>query len=80
MERVVACQLNDYVNSMDLSTRTALLSILNEVHFGLDRGEVTAVVLLDQSETRKQPEFLVWRYWRSAGRSAKFKSYLFIHS
>ena len=57
------CQtyLNDYVCSnglendkqsaykLDHSTETALLSIKNDVHVALARGEVTAVVLLDQS-------------------------------
>ena len=61
VERVVASQLNDHVASNRLenvsqsaykqghSTETALLSIKNEVHLALDRGEATAVVLLDQS-------------------------------
>ena len=31
------------------STETALLSINNDVHLALARGEATAVVLLDQS-------------------------------
>ena len=60
-ERVVASQLNDYVCSNGLenvkqsayklghSTETALLSIKNDVHLALARGEATAVVLLDQS-------------------------------
>ena len=30
-------------------TKTALLSIKNEVHLSLARGETTAVILLDQS-------------------------------
>ena len=54
-------QLNDHVTSNGLenvcqsaykqghSTETALLSIKNEVHLALARGEATAVVLLDQS-------------------------------
>ena len=58
---VVASQLNDHVTSNGLenvsqsaykqghSTETALLSIKNEVHLALARGEATAVVLLDQS-------------------------------
>ena len=61
VERVVASQLNDYVCSNGLenveqsayklghSTETALLSIKNDVHLALARGEATAVVLLDQS-------------------------------
>ena len=61
VERVVASQLNDYVYSNGLenvkqsayklghSTETALLSIKNDVHLALARGEATAVVLLDQS-------------------------------
>ena len=61
VKRVVASQLNDYVCSNELenvkqsayklghSTKTALLSIKNHVHLALARGEVTAVVLLDQS-------------------------------
>ena len=58
---MVASQLNDYVCSNGLenvkqsayklghSTETALLSIKNDVHLALARGEATAVVLLDQS-------------------------------
>ena len=61
VERVVASQLNDHVACNRLenvsqsaykqghSTETALLSIKNEVHLALARGEATAVVLLDQS-------------------------------
>ena len=61
VERVVASQLNNHVTSNGLehlsqsaykhghSTETALLSIKNEVHLALARGEATAVVLLDQS-------------------------------
>ena len=57
----MAFQLNDHVTSNGLenvsqsaykqghSTETALLSIKNEVHLALARGEATAVVLLDQS-------------------------------
>ena len=59
VERVVASQLNDHVACNGLesvsqsaykqghSTETALLSIKNEVHLALARGETTAVVLLD---------------------------------
>ena len=61
VEHVVVSQLNDHVTSSGLenvsqsaykqghSTETALLSIKNEVHLALARGEATAVVLLDQS-------------------------------
>ena len=61
VEHVVASQLNDSVCSNGLenvkqpayksgySTETALLSIKNDVHLALARGEATAVVLLDQS-------------------------------
>ena len=61
VERVVASQLNDHVVCNGLenvsqsaykqghSTETALLSIKNEVHLALARGEATGVVLLDQS-------------------------------
>ena len=57
----MASQLNDHVTSNGLenvsqsaykqshSTETALLSIKNEVHLALARGEATAVALLDQS-------------------------------
>ena len=59
VERVVASQLNDYVCSNGLivkqsayklghSTETALLLIKNDVPVALARGNVTAVVLLDQ--------------------------------
>ena len=61
VEQVVAFQLNDYVCSNKLEyvklsayklghlTETALLSIKNDLHLALGRGEATAVVLLDQS-------------------------------
>ena len=61
VEHVVASQLNDHVTSNGLenvnqsaykqghSTETAPLSIKNNVHLALARGEATAVVLLDQS-------------------------------
>ena len=57
----MASQLNDHVASNGLenvsqsaykqghSTETALLTIKNEVHLALARGEATAVVLLGQS-------------------------------
>ena len=60
-KKSVASQLNDYVCSNGLenveqsayklghSTKTELLSIKNDVHLALARGEATAVVLLDQS-------------------------------
>ena len=60
-EQVIASQLNDYVCSNGLenvkqstynlghTTITALLSIKNDVHLALVRGEATAVVLLYQS-------------------------------
>ena len=61
MERVVAKQLTSHINKNKLdnphqsackpghSTETALLSIKNEVHLSLARGEPTALVLLDLS-------------------------------
>ena len=61
VERVVAKQLNEHIHANDLdnqyqsayksghSTETALLSIKNEVHLSLSRGEATALVLLDLS-------------------------------
>ena len=61
MERVVAKQLVSYINNNKLdnpyqsaykpghSTKTALLSIKNEVHLSLARDEPTALVLLDLS-------------------------------
>ena len=57
----MASQLNDHVTSNGLeniswsaykhshSTKTAHLSIKNEVHLAIARGEATAVVLFDQS-------------------------------
>ena len=57
----MASQLNEHVTSNGLEnvnqsaykhghlTKTALLSIKNDVHLALARGEATAVVLLDQS-------------------------------
>ena len=60
-ECVVASQLNDHVSLNGLenvrqsayklghSTESALLSIKNDVHLAFAKGEVTAVVLLDQS-------------------------------
>ena len=59
MERVVAKQLGDHIHRHDLnnsyqsaykpgqSTETALLSIKNDIHLSLSRGEATALVLLD---------------------------------
>ena len=61
VERVVARQLTSHINNIKLdnphqsaykpghSTETALLSIKNEVHLSLARGEPTALVLLDLS-------------------------------
>ena len=61
VERVVAKQLMSHINNNKLdnpyqsaykpghSTETALLSIKNEVHLSLARGEPTALVLLDLS-------------------------------
>ena len=61
VERVVAKQLTSHININKLnnphqsaykpghSTETALLSIKNEVHLSLARGESTALVLLDLS-------------------------------
>ena len=61
VERVVASQLSRHVSLHGLenenqsayrcghSTETALLSINNQIHLSLARGEATAVVLLDQS-------------------------------
>ena len=61
VERVVAKQLTSHINKNKLdnphqsaykpghSTETALLSIKNEVHLSLARGEATALVLLDLS-------------------------------
>ena len=63
VERVVAKQLTSHININKLdnlqqsaympghSTETALLSIKNEVHLSLARGEPTALVLLDLSAT-----------------------------
>ena len=61
VERVVAKQLVDHINRHGLdnsyqsayksghSTETALLSIKNDIHLSLSRGEATALVLLDLS-------------------------------
>ena len=61
VERVVAKQLLEHIYVHNLhnpyqsaykaghSTETALLSIKNEVHLSLSRGEATALVLLDLS-------------------------------
>ena len=61
MERVVAKQLVDHIHRHGLdnlyqsayksghSTETALLSIKNDIHLSLSRGEATASVLLDLS-------------------------------
>ena len=59
VERVVAKQLSEHIHvhnldnpyqsayKADHSTETALLSIKNEVHLSLSRGDATALVLLD---------------------------------
>ena len=57
VERVVAKQLLEHIHNLDNpyqsayktghSTETALLSIKNEVHLSLSRGEPTALILLD---------------------------------
>ena len=61
MERVVAKQLFDHIHRHGLdnsyqsayksghSTETALLSIKNDIHLSLSRGEATALALLDLS-------------------------------
>ena len=61
MEHVVAKQLVDHIHQHGLdnpyqsayksghSTETALLSIKNDIHLSLSRGEATALVLLDLS-------------------------------
>ena len=61
VERVVAKELVDHIHQHDLdnsyqsayksghSTETALLSIKNDIHLSLSRGEATALVLLDLS-------------------------------
>ena len=61
VERVVAKQLVDHIHRQGLdnsyqsayksghSTETALLSIKNDIHLSLSRGEATALVLLDLS-------------------------------
>ena len=61
MEHVVAKQLVDHIHRHSLdnsyqsayksghSTETALLSIKNDIHLSLSRGEDTALVLLDLS-------------------------------
>ena len=63
VERVVAKQLSEHIHVHNLdnpyqsaykaghSTETALLSIKNEVHLSLSRGEPTTLVLLDLSTT-----------------------------
>ena len=63
------------------STETALLSIKNEFHLSLSRGEPTALVLLDLSaipyvmrclqyhrsfHSSQLPPYLVWRRWLSS--------------
>ena len=94
VERVVASQLNRHVSLHGLeneyqsayrrgnSTETALLSIKNEIHLSLARGEATAVVLLDQSaafDTIDHDKLLdCLRKWFGVGGRCLdwFKSYL----
>ena len=94
VERVVASQLSRHVSLHGLenenqsayrrghSTETALLSIKNQIHLSLARGEATAVVLLDQSaafDTIDHDKHLdCLRKWISVGGRCLdwFKSYL----
>ena len=94
VERVVASQLsrhgslhgleNEYQSAYRRghSTETALLSINNQIHLSLARGEATAVVLLDQSaafDTIDHDKLLdCLRKWFSVGGRCLdwFKSYL----
>ena len=94
VERVVASQLSRHVSLHGLeneyqsayrrghSTETALLSIKNQIHLSLARGEATAVVLLDQSaafDTIDHDKLLdCLRKWFSVGGRCLdwFKSYL----
>ena len=93
-ERVVASQLSRHVSLHGLenenqsayrrghSTETALLSIKNQIHLSLARGEATAVVLLDQSaafDTIDHDKLLdCLRKWFGVGGRCLdwFKSYL----
>ena len=94
VERVVASQLSKHVSLHGLgneyqsvyrrghSTETALLSIKNQIHLSLARGEATAVVLLDQSaafDTIDHDKLLdCLRKWFGVGGRCLdwFKSYL----
>ena len=94
VERVVASQLSRHVSLHGLeneyqsayrrghSTETALLSIKNQIHLSLARGEATAVVLLDQSaafDTIDHDKLLdCLRKWFGVGGRCLdwFKSYL----
>ena len=94
VERVVASQLSRHVSLHGLeneyqsayrrghSTETALLSIKNQIHLSLARGEATTVVLLDQStafDTIDHDKLLdCLRKWFSVGGRCLdwFKSYL----
>ena len=94
VERVVASQLSRHVSLHGLekeyksayrrghSTETALLSIKNQIHLSLARGEATAVVLLDQSaafDTIDNDKLLdCLRKWFGVGSRCLdwFKSYL----
>ena len=85
---MVASQLNYYVCSNGLenvkqsayklghSTETALLSIKNDVHIPLARGEATTVVVLDQSamfDTNDQGKLLdCLSSWFGVGSSPTF--------
>ena len=95
-ERVVASQLSRHVSLHGLenenqcafrrghSTETALLSIKNQIHLSLARGETTAVVLLDQSaafDTIDHNKLLdCLRKWFGVGGGCLdwFKSYTFL--
>ena len=94
VERVVASQLSRHVSLHGLenenqsayrrghSTETVLLSIKNQIHLSLARGEATAVVLLDQSaafDTIDHDKLLdCLRKWFGVGGRCLdwFKSYL----
>ena len=91
VERVVARQLMSHINNNKLdnphqsaykpghSTETALLSIKNEVHLSLARGEPTALVLLDLSAAFDTIDHnILLGYWFGLGGTALrwFASYL----
>ena len=77
IKQVVTPQLNVSSNGLENirqpayklghSTKTALLSIKNDVHLALATVEATAVVLLDQSAVFELSEFLVLHWWCSSG-------------